>query len=113
LAHEVAHQWWGHRITPASVEGEVLLAEGIANYCGMKVLERTYGHEHRHLGLDAGLVDRHLARPHVERHLPGAGFGWLRRSSLGLEFSIVFASKRSWSKEPSDSGVTASARVRG
>ena len=40
---------------------------------------------HRHLGLDARAVDHHLARPHVERHLPGACCRLLRRGSLRLE----------------------------
>jgi ABC-type transport system involved in multi-copper enzyme maturation permease subunit len=46
IAHEVSHQWWGHQLTPASVEGEVLMAEGLANYSAMQVLERTDGREH-------------------------------------------------------------------
>jgi len=46
MAHEVAHQWWGWQVRPASVQGEVLMAEGLANYLGMQMLEKTYGHEH-------------------------------------------------------------------
>jgi len=41
---------------------------------------------HRHLSLVTHLVNDHLARPHVERHLPGSGFGLLRRGPLRLEF---------------------------
>jgi hypothetical protein len=40
---------------------------------------------HRHLSLDARLVDHNLARLHVEGHLPSACWGLLRRGSLGLE----------------------------
>lgn len=46
MAHELAHQWWGHGLTPARVEGEALLAESLANYSAMQVLKRTYGPEH-------------------------------------------------------------------
>jgi hypothetical protein len=45
VAHEVAHQWWGHGLVPANVEGAALMTEGLANYSAMQVLERTYGHE--------------------------------------------------------------------
>jgi hypothetical protein len=42
---------------------------------------------HGHLSLDARFVDHDLAPSHVERHLPGSGFGLLRRGPLRLEFS--------------------------
>ena len=40
---------------------------------------------HRHVGLHARAVVHQLARPQVERHLPGARSGLDRRGSLGLE----------------------------
>ncbi len=46
MARVVANQWWEHGLIPAGVEGEVVMAESLANYSGMTVLERTYGHEH-------------------------------------------------------------------
>ncbi len=46
MAHEVSHQWWGWGIRPASVEGEALMAEGLANYSAMQVLEKFYGPAH-------------------------------------------------------------------
>jgi ABC-2 type transport system permease protein len=46
MAHEVSHQWWGWGVRPASVEGEALMAEGLANYSAMQVLEKAYGREH-------------------------------------------------------------------
>ncbi len=46
VAHEVAHQWWGHQVTPALVEGAPVLTESLAWYSAMMVMEKTYGHEH-------------------------------------------------------------------
>ena len=46
MAHEVAHQWWGMYLAPASVEGTGLLVESLATYSAMQVVEETLGHEH-------------------------------------------------------------------
>jgi aminopeptidase N len=32
MAHEVAHQWWGHQVAPATVEGVTMLVETLAKY---------------------------------------------------------------------------------
>jgi ABC-2 type transport system permease protein len=45
-AHEVAHQWWGHQVAGANVQGTTWLSEGLANYSALTVLERRYGPEH-------------------------------------------------------------------
>lgn len=44
-AHEVAHQWWGHQITPAVVQGATMLTESLAQYSSLKVLEKMYSKE--------------------------------------------------------------------
>lgn len=41
-AHEVSHQWWGHQITPAEVQGAAMLTESLAQYSALKVLEKMY-----------------------------------------------------------------------
>ena len=43
LAHEVSHQWWGHQLYPAQVEGGTMLVETLAKYSEMLLLEATKG----------------------------------------------------------------------
>ena len=42
-AHEVAHQWWGHQVSSANVQGQTLLIETLAQYSALMVMEETYG----------------------------------------------------------------------
>ncbi|MEP0986506.1 M1 family aminopeptidase [Ekhidna sp.] len=41
--HEMAHQWWAHQVIGADVAGAGVLAEGLADYVRLKVLEKHYG----------------------------------------------------------------------
>ncbi len=41
--HEMAHQWWAHQVIGADVLGSGVLAEGLADYVRLKVLEKEYG----------------------------------------------------------------------
>ena len=41
--HEVAHQWWGHILTPKPQEGGSILVEGLAKYTEAVVMEKMYG----------------------------------------------------------------------
>lgn len=43
IAHEVAHQWWGHQLAPAQVEGSMVLVETLTKYAEMRVLEQLQG----------------------------------------------------------------------
>lgn len=42
-AHEVAHQWWAHQVTPADVQGSAILSETLSQYGALMVMERKYG----------------------------------------------------------------------
>jgi ABC-type transport system involved in multi-copper enzyme maturation permease subunit len=42
-AHEMAHQWWGHQILPASVRGAQFLSETMAEYSALMVMKKRYG----------------------------------------------------------------------
>jgi ABC-2 type transport system permease protein len=42
-AHEVAHQWWGHQVGAANVQGSAVLSETLSQYSALMVMERKYG----------------------------------------------------------------------
>ncbi len=42
-AHEVAHQWWGHQVSSAKVQGQTILVETLAQYSALMVMEDEYG----------------------------------------------------------------------
>jgi ABC-type transport system involved in multi-copper enzyme maturation permease subunit len=44
-AHETAHQWWGHQIIGANVEGSNMMSESLAQYSSITLLEKEYGME--------------------------------------------------------------------
>jgi ABC-2 type transport system permease protein len=45
VAHEVGHQWWGHRMMGADVAGSQVLSETLAQYGAAMVMERVHGPE--------------------------------------------------------------------
>ena len=42
-AHELAHQWWGHQITPNKTRGSNLISEALAEYTALILTEKKYG----------------------------------------------------------------------
>lgn len=42
-AHEVAHQWWGHQVVGAGVQGSTMLMESLSQYSALMVMEKEYG----------------------------------------------------------------------
>ncbi len=44
-AHELAHQWWGHQVAAANVQGDTMLVETLAQYSALMVMKHKYGEE--------------------------------------------------------------------
>lgn len=44
-AHEVAHQWWGHQVGAANVQGSQIIIESLSQYGALMVMEKKYGKE--------------------------------------------------------------------
>lgn len=42
-AHEMAHQWWGHQVAAANVQGASMLIESLSQYAALMVMEKEYG----------------------------------------------------------------------
>ena len=45
-AHEMGHQWWGHQVMPANVQGSAVLSESLSEYSAYLVMEKLLG-EHQ------------------------------------------------------------------
>lgn len=59
-AHELAHQWWGHQITPNYTRGSNLTSEALAEFSALILSERKYGKENMKRFLKDEL-DRYLS----------------------------------------------------
>ena len=42
-AHEVAHQWWGHQVVGADVQGSPTISESLAQYTALMVMKKEFG----------------------------------------------------------------------
>ena len=42
-AHELAHQWWGHQVAGARMQGMTVIIETLAQYSALMVMEKEYG----------------------------------------------------------------------
>jgi ABC-2 type transport system permease protein len=62
-AHELAHQWWGHQVIGADVQGSTMIVESLAQYSALMAMEREYGPDH---------MQRFLAFE-LDRYLQGRG----------------------------------------
>ena len=60
VAHEVAHQWFGHRVQAANVEGASVIVESLTKYAELRIVERMRGREHARQLLEIEL-DRYLS----------------------------------------------------
>src|SRR5688500_6159244 len=68
MAHEMGHQWWGHQLVPAVVEGAPILSESLAWYSAMLVVEQTHGRDH--LDRLLRIMRREYMAPHQTRDVP-------------------------------------------
>lgn len=59
-AHEFAHQWWGHQVAGANVQGNAMLTETLSQYSALMVMEKEYGDAHMQQFLRYEL-DRYLS----------------------------------------------------
>lgn len=62
-AHEMAHQWWGHQVIGADVQGQTMLMESLSQYSALMVMEKEYGREHM----------RRFLKYELDRYLRGRG----------------------------------------
>ncbi|MDN2713182.1 M1 family aminopeptidase [Janthinobacterium sp. SUN118] len=62
-AHEMAHQWWGHQVIGANVQGASMLMESLAQYSALMVMEKEYGRDKM----------RRFLRYELDRYLSGRG----------------------------------------
>jgi ABC-type transport system involved in multi-copper enzyme maturation permease subunit len=58
-AHELGHQWWGHQLIGARVEGSNMMSETLAEYSALMAMRRKYGPDNMHRFLKHEL-DRYL-----------------------------------------------------
>jgi len=69
-AHELGHQWWGHQLIGADVEGSNMMSESLAEYSALQVMSHKYGRDlmHRYLRHE---LDQYLrGRAGETRHEP-------------------------------------------
>ena len=96
--HEVAHQWWGNVVVPASYQDEWLI-ESLANYSALLLLEKNKGSK----AVDAVLEEykNHLLRKQEDgRTTESAGpitWGYRLQSSLApTAWHVVTYEKGTW-----------------
>jgi ABC-2 type transport system permease protein len=62
-AHELAHQWWGHQVAGAMMQGMTVIVESLAQYSALMVMEQEYGPDKM----------RRFLRYELDRYLSGRG----------------------------------------
>ncbi|MGB9510059.1 MAG: M1 family aminopeptidase, partial [Candidatus Acidiferrum sp.] len=73
-AHELAHQWWAHQLIGANVRGSNMLAETLAEYSALMVMQKKYGPDKMHRFL----------RHELDQYLRGRGGEVRREPPLAL-----------------------------
>lgn len=78
-AHEVAHQWWGHQVVGADVQGSFMLTESLAQYAALMVIKQEFGET----------VSRRILRAELNEYLKG-------RASSDREEPLALEERQAW-----------------
>jgi aminopeptidase N len=90
VAHELAHQWWGHQLIGAQVEGSNMMSESLAEYSALRVMEKKYGTDNMHKFLSYELDGYLRGRAGETRHenplalVQNESYVWYQKGSLVL-----------------------------
>ncbi len=71
-SHEVAHQWWGHIVTPSKTSGANIISETLAEYVSLMTMKKEYGEN----GIKAFLKNS------LDKYLSGRQFSFKPERSL-------------------------------
>jgi ABC-2 type transport system permease protein len=89
-AHELAHQWWGHQLIGAEVEGSNMMSESLAEYSALRVAQHQYGDAQMRRFLKHELDGYLRGRAGEVRHEPplvlvqNEPYVWYQKGSLVL-----------------------------
>lgn len=76
-SHEVAHQWWGHIVTPSKTSGANIISETLAEYSSLMTMKHEYGEN----GIKSFL------KSSLDNYLSGRKFSFKpERTLLDVEF---------------------------
>jgi ABC-type transport system involved in multi-copper enzyme maturation permease subunit len=90
VAHELAHQWWGHQLIGGRVEGSNMMSESLAEYSALRVMEKKYGTDNMHKFLTHELDGYLRGRAGEIRHenplalVQNEQYVWYQKGSLIL-----------------------------
>ena len=73
-AHEMAHQWWGHQVIPANVQGAAMVSETLSQYSALMVMKEKYPEE---------MMQKFL-KHELDRYLSGRRFEQKKERPLEL-----------------------------
>ena len=79
-AHELAHQWWGHQVAGAQMQGMTVIVETLAQYSALMVMEREYGPDKM----------RRFLRYELDRYLQSRG------SELIEELPLIYSENQQY-----------------
>ena len=66
-AHELSHQWWGHQVNAANVQGMGMILESLAQYSAIMAMEKEFSAE-KVAQFIAQMRDRYLKGRTLEKN---------------------------------------------